>query len=77
MIDYYLFVLSDEANKLNDKLIYPSSFEAMKMIIKEAATEKKENWETFKSYLEETAPNLYNDVKKFSKLAEFIFNRLK
>ena len=77
LIDYYLFVLSDEANRVNDELIYPGSFEAMKMIIKEASAEKKDNWETFKSYLEETSPNLYNNIKKFSKLAEFILNRLK
>jgi short-subunit dehydrogenase len=77
LIDYYLFALSDEANRVNDELIYPSSFEAMKMIIKEAPEEKKESWELFKNYLEETSPILYNDVKKFSKLAEFILNRLK
>lgn len=75
--DYYLFVLSDEANRINDELIYPSSFEAMKMIIKEASEEKRENWETFKGFLEEKSPNLYNDVKKLIKLAEFILNRSK
>ena len=75
LIDYYLFVLSDEANSLNDELIYPSSFEAMKMIIKKTPDEMKENWEVFKKHLEETSPNLYDNIKKPSKLAEFILNR--
>ncbi|MHA2394275.1 MAG: SDR family NAD(P)-dependent oxidoreductase [Promethearchaeota archaeon] len=75
LIDYYLFVLSDNANKLNDELIYPSSFEAMKMIIKETPEEKKENWNVFKDYLEAKSPNLYKEVKKLNNLAEFILNR--
>jgi len=73
--DYYLYLLSDRANRVNDELIYPSSFEAMKIIIKKAPTEKIENWETFKMYLETISPNLYNDVKKYGKLGEFILNR--
>ncbi|MFW9865239.1 MAG: SDR family NAD(P)-dependent oxidoreductase [Candidatus Thorarchaeota archaeon] len=77
LIDYYLFVLSDEANKLNDELIYPSSFEALKMIINKAPEEKKENWEIFKEYLTESSPNLYDNIKKTSKLAEFILKRSK
>lgn len=77
LIDYYLFLLSDNANRINDELIYPSNFEAMKMIIKKAPEEKRENWETFKLYLEEISPNLYNDVKKYGKLGEFILNHSK
>ncbi|MFX1478582.1 MAG: SDR family NAD(P)-dependent oxidoreductase [Promethearchaeota archaeon] len=77
LIDYYLFVLSDEANKLNDELIYPSSFEALKMIINNAPEEKKENWEIFQEYLTESSPNLYDNIKKPSKLAEFILKRSK
>jgi len=73
--DYYLYVLSDMANKVNDELIYPSNFEAMKMIIKDAPEEKKENWDVFKEYLEEKSPNLYNNIKKFGTLGEFILDR--
>ena len=75
--DYYLFFLSNDANRINDELIYPSNFEAMKMIIKETPEEKKENWEIFKEYLEGVSPNLHNDVKKYGKLGEFILNRSK
>lgn len=77
LIDYYLFLLSDNANRINDNLIYPSNFEAMKMIIKETPEEKRENWETFKIYLEESSPSLYNDIKKYGRLGEFILNRSK
>ncbi|MFX1326328.1 MAG: SDR family NAD(P)-dependent oxidoreductase [Promethearchaeota archaeon] len=77
LIEYYLFILSDDANKLNDELIYPSSFEAMKMIIKDTPEENKKDWDTFKEYLEEKSPTLYKDIKKLSKLAEFILNHSK
>lgn len=73
--DYYLFLLSDGANRVNDELIYPNTFEAMKLIIKKAPKEKIENWETFKLYLKEVSQNLYTEVKKFGKLGEFILNR--
>lgn len=75
--DYYLFVLSDYGNRVNDELIYPSSFEAMKMIMKETPEEKKENWNIFKEFLEDKSPNLYEDVKKLGKLGEFILNQSK
>ncbi|MFW9824410.1 MAG: SDR family NAD(P)-dependent oxidoreductase [Candidatus Thorarchaeota archaeon] len=74
---YYIFLLTDEANSINDELIYPNSFEAMKMILKNAPTEKKENWESFKPYLEDASPNLYNEIKKYGKLGEFVLNRSK
>ena len=77
LIDYYLFTLSDQANKVNDELIYPSNFEAMKMIIKETPEAQKQDWNTFKEFLEEKSPNLHNNIKKLGKLGEFIFNRLK
>ncbi|MFX1280992.1 MAG: SDR family NAD(P)-dependent oxidoreductase [Promethearchaeota archaeon] len=77
LTDYYLFALSEEANRINDELIYPSNFEALKMIIREAPVDQKQDWDHFKQFLEEKSPNLYNNIKKLSKLGEFILNRLK
>ena len=77
LIDYYLFTLSDQANKVNDELIYPSNFEALKMIIKETPEEHKLDWDKFKEFLNEKSPNLHNNIKKSERLGEFIFNRLK
>ncbi|MFX1375344.1 MAG: SDR family NAD(P)-dependent oxidoreductase [Promethearchaeota archaeon] len=76
LIEYYLFTLSDDGNRINDELIYPSNFEALKMIIKEAPEEKKEDWDKFKVFLEEQSPNLYRNIRKLEKLGEFILNRL-
>lgn len=77
LIDYYLFALSDQANKLTDELIYPSNFEAIKMIIKGTPEEHKQDWDKFKEFLNEKSPNLHNSIKKSGGLGEFIFNRLK
>ncbi|MHA1987286.1 MAG: SDR family NAD(P)-dependent oxidoreductase [Promethearchaeota archaeon] len=74
---YYLYLLSEDANKVNDELIYPSSFEAMKLLIRKAPKEEIENWETFKIYLEGASPNLYKDVKKLGKLGEFILDHFR
>lgn len=69
--DYYLFFMSDDSNKSNDQLVTTSDFEAVKKLIKEAAFERKENWDTFKEYLEEKAPKMYDNVKKSKELVEY------
>ncbi|MHA2400008.1 MAG: SDR family NAD(P)-dependent oxidoreductase [Promethearchaeota archaeon] len=75
--DYYLFLLSDKANRMNNVLIYPSYFEAMKLLRTKAPEDKITNWETFKTYIEEASPNLYTEIKKFGQLGEFILSRSK
>jgi 3-oxoacyl-[acyl-carrier protein] reductase len=77
LIDYYLFALSEQANRINDELIYPSNFEALKMIIREAPEDQKQDWAQFKQFLKEKSPNLFKNIKKLSELGEFILNRLK
>ncbi|GAH28143.1 unnamed protein product [marine sediment metagenome] len=75
--EYYLFLLSDEANRINDELIYTQNFQQVKKIIDEAPTDKKENWEIFQEYLEEKNPKLFNSVKKLRKFIEFLLLRSK
>lgn len=75
--EYYLFLMSDDANRIHDQLIYPSAFEAMKKVIRECPGDKKENWDNFSKYLEENSPKVFENIKKQSTLGEFIFNRLK
>ncbi|MFX1571436.1 MAG: SDR family NAD(P)-dependent oxidoreductase [Promethearchaeota archaeon] len=74
--EYYLFLMSDYGNRMNDELIYPSYFEPVKKIIKEVPDEKKGSWDTFKNFLEENSPNIYENVKKFGKLVEFMLTYL-
>jgi len=75
--DYYLFLLSDKSNRINNELIYPSTFEAMKLLISKAPEDKITNWDIFKTYIEEASPNLYIEIKKYEQLGEFILNRIK
>lgn len=75
--DYYLFFMSDLANKVNDKLIYTSDFQEIKKIITEAPSDLTENWDVFKDFLIEKAPKIYENVKKLGKLADFIIDRTK
>ncbi len=75
--EYYLFLLSDEANRINDELIYTQNFQQVKKIINEAPTDKKENWEIFQEYLEERNVKLFNSVKKLRKFIEFLLLRRK
>ncbi len=75
--DYYLFLLSENANRIDNELIFTSDFQDLKKLLTEAPPEKSENWEVFSDYLEENALKTYNNVKKIGKLADFIITRSK
>lgn len=70
--DYYIFIMSDEANRIHDELIYSSDFNTVKKIISASPAEKKESWDVFKILLEEESPKTFNNVKKLKKLVEFL-----
>lgn len=73
--EFYLFLLSPDANRLNDELIFPSDFVVVKKVINEAPEDKRENLDVFSEYLNETAPKTYDNVRKLKKLVEFFLNR--
>ncbi len=75
--EYYLFLLSDDANKLDNALIFVYDFNEAKKLLDGAPSGKKENWEVFKDYLEEKAPKDYENVKSLGKLVDFIITRSK
>jgi len=75
--DYYLFLMSDYANRMTDELIYPSYFEATRKFIAEASEDKKRNWERFQDYLKEESPRIYENVKNLGDLMDFILSRSK
>jgi len=70
--DYYLFLLSDDANRTDNALIFTSDFYVVKKFLSVAPSGKSESWDVFKDYLEENAPNTYTKVKKLGKLVDFI-----
>ncbi len=73
--EFYLFLLSEAGNRISDELITTSDFEAVKKAISEAPADKKQNWETFKGYLEEKSPKIYGNVKKLGKLIELLMKK--
>jgi len=73
--EYYLFLLSENANKVDNGLIFTYDFQEVKRILAEAPSGKKENWEVFKNYFEEKAPKSYDNVKNLGKLVDFIITR--
>lgn len=75
LIDYYLFLLSDDANRISDELIYTSDFESLKKILKEIPEDKKKDWDSLKEYLEEKEPSIYENVRKIRRLVEFLLKR--
>lgn len=74
--DYYLFYLSEASNKVNNEFAFTEDFERVKKLIRDAAKEKKIDWNSFKGYFEETSNRLYNDVKKNRKFIEFLLTRI-
>jgi hypothetical protein len=70
--DYYLFLLSEEANKTDNALIFTTDFKEVRKVLSEAPSGKSESWEVFKPYLEENAPKIYSKVRKLGKLVDFL-----
>lgn len=73
--DYYLFLLSEKANRVDNGLIFTYDFQEVKKLLAEAPSGKKENWEVFKDFFEEKAPKSYENVKNLGKLVDFIITR--
>ena len=74
--DYYLFLLSEKANRIDNGLIFTYDFQEVKRVLAEAPSDKKENWEVFKEYFKEKAPKSYDNVKNYGKLVDFIISRM-
>ena len=75
--EYYIFLLSEYANRVDDALIFTYDINETKKILREAPVNKKENWDTFKEFLREKSPELYEKVKNQGKLIDFIILREK
>lgn len=74
---YYLFLLSKEANRVNDELLFVNQFEQLVDIIKDLSEEDKKSWDTLKDYLEANQQNLFNDIKGQRRLGKFLLERFK
>jgi 3-oxoacyl-[acyl-carrier protein] reductase len=74
--DYYLFLLSEKANNLDNNLIFTNDFEEVKRLLSNAPSGNRENWEVFKEYLEKTAPKIYENIKKLGNFVDFIISRI-
>ena len=73
--DYYLFLLSESANRIDNGLIFSYDFQEVKRVLTEAPSGKKESWEVFKDFFLEKAPKSYDNVKSYGKLVDFIIER--
>ena len=73
--EYYLFLLSENANRIDNGLIFTYDFQEVKRVLAEAPMGKKENWEAFKDFFKENAPKSYDNVKDYGKLVDFIISR--
>jgi 3-oxoacyl-[acyl-carrier protein] reductase len=69
---YYLFLLSENANKYNFKLLNTLDFETVKKIISEAPTNKKNSLDEFLEYFKVKNEKVYQNVKGLSKFVEFL-----
>jgi short-subunit dehydrogenase len=70
--DYYLFLLSEHANRYNFKLLNTLDFETVKKIISETPPEKKTDLKVFLEHFETKNAKIYQNVKNLSKFVEFL-----
>jgi 3-oxoacyl-[acyl-carrier protein] reductase len=73
--DYYIFLLSNKGNKVNNALIYSGDFDEVKKLLKGAPEDNRQSWDRFKGYLEEKSPKIYVNVRKLGDLVDFIIMR--
>lgn len=73
---YYIFLLTKDAYRVKDEVIFTNEFEQVVSIIQDAPEEKKRDWDTFKTYLEETNSKVYEDVRKTRRLVQFLLDRV-
>jgi len=73
--DFYIFLLSDDANKIDNALMFTWDFFEIKKMLGVAPSEKRESWEAFKDYLADKEPKIYENVKNLGKFVDFIINR--
>jgi len=69
---YYLFLLSEHANRYNFKLLNTDDFEIVKKIISEAPTDKKNSKDEFLEYFKVKNEKVYQNVKGLSRFVEFL-----
>ena len=75
LTEYYLFLLSDDANRVNDQLLFTTDIQKVQKLISEAPAEKKENADIFMEYLQESSPKIYNNVRKLKKLVQSLMDK--
>lgn len=75
--DYYVFLLSDDASRVSDELVISTDYDKIKSIINETPEDKKADWDTFKSYLEEEHSKAYEKVRKNWRLIKFLLEKSK
>ncbi|MFX1391536.1 MAG: SDR family NAD(P)-dependent oxidoreductase [Promethearchaeota archaeon] len=73
--DYYLFLLSEKANRIDNALIFSYDFQEVKRVLADAPSSKKENWEVFEEFFKDQAPKSYDNVKNYGKLVDFLISR--
>jgi 3-oxoacyl-[acyl-carrier protein] reductase len=73
--DYYLFLLSENSNRLNDEIIFTNYIQEAIRLMKETSPEKGSNWDDFKGHLETSSPKIYQNVRKLGKLIDFLIER--
>ncbi|MBD3202254.1 MAG: SDR family NAD(P)-dependent oxidoreductase [Candidatus Lokiarchaeota archaeon] len=71
LTEYFVFLLTKEANRVSDELIYTNEFEQYRSLLEEIDEEYKQDWDTLKSYLEENEPKIYDNIRKQRRLAQF------
>lgn len=74
---YYLFLLSEDSNRVNDELIFVNQFEQLIDIIKDLSDENSRDWDALKDYLEANEQNVYENVKGQRRLCKFLLEQIK
>ncbi|MBN1803100.1 MAG: SDR family oxidoreductase [Candidatus Lokiarchaeota archaeon] len=73
--DYYTFLLSEQANLINNQLI--QTFDAQEAIkfLQKSSIDKTSDWDSIASFLQEKSPKSFEKVKGYGALLKFLYSR--
>ncbi|MGV9172027.1 MAG: SDR family NAD(P)-dependent oxidoreductase [Promethearchaeia archaeon] len=71
--EYYLFLLSEDANRVSDELIFTNEVKPIKKALKDIPEGLKDDWKQYKQYLEENNKSAYKVIKNYKRLTKYLY----
>ncbi len=73
--NYYIFLLSEQANQINNQLIQTSEAQEAIKILEKSSIDKTSDWDSIAPLLQEKSQKSFENVKGYGKLVCFLYSK--